>query len=158
MRKLIVAVMFSLLVTVLSFAQMGKDKSNAGGDVKDQIMQVMEQGRQAALKGDSSWSEQHMADDYVGVNAMGERIDSKSDAVSRMKAGKVKYEAIDVEDKDVRVHGDSAVYTGRARLKATRDGQDISGDYRGTWFWAKQGGQWKLVGSQSTKVMSEGSK
>lgn len=158
MRKLIVIVVLSFLATGLSFAQMGKDKSKAGGDdAKQQIMQWMEEGRAAALKGDSSWNEQHMADDYVGVNAIGERI-SKSEAVSRMKSGKLKYESIDVEEKDARVYGDSAVYTGRARIKATRDGQDISGEYRNTWFWAKQGGQWKLVASQSTKVMGEGSK
>jgi hypothetical protein len=147
-----------LLTTVLSFAQMGKDKSKAGGDVKQQIMQMMDEGRQAALKGDTTWSEKHMADDYHGVTAMGEVIGSKSEAVSRMKAGKVKYESIDVEEKDARVHGDSAVYTGRAKVKATREGQDISGEYRNTWFWAKQGGQWKLVASQSTKVMGEASK
>lgn len=158
MRKVFVAVALLMMSVGLSFAQEAKSKTKAGGDVKQHIEQIMDEGRQAALKGDTSWSEKYMADNYESVTATGERIDSKSDAISRMKSGKVKYESIDVEDKDVRAYGDSAVYSGRAKLKATRDGQDISGDYRGTWFWAKQGGQWKLVASQSTKVMGEGSK
>lgn len=157
MRKVFSVIVLLVLAIGFTFAQMGKDKSKAGGDVKQQIIQMMDEGRQAALKGDSSWIEQHMSDDYSGVTAMGELV-GKSEAVSRMKAGKVKYESIDVEEKDAKVHGDSAVYTGRAKVKATRDGQDISGEYRNTWFWAKQGGQWKLVASQSTKVMGEGSK
>lgn len=153
MRRVLLVVALMMVGTLLSFAQMGKEKTKqAGGDVKQQITDIMEEGRQAALKGDSSWAEKYMADNYVGVNSIGDKIDSKSAAISQMKSGKVKYESIDPIDKEVLVHGNSAVYLGHARLKATRDGQEIGGEYRGMWVWAKQGGQWKLVANQSTKV------
>jgi len=154
MRKLFMLAVLTMFAVGISFAQTEQQQGQAGGgDVKQQIMQWMDAGREAALKGDTSWSEKHMADDFVGVSVMGERINGKSEAVSRMKEGKIKYQTIDVQDRDVRVHGDSAIYIGRARLKATRDGKDISGEYLGTWIWAKQGGEWKLVASQSTRAM-----
>jgi ketosteroid isomerase-like protein len=151
MSKFFGFVLILALAVSFSIAQSNKGKKSSGGDAEQQISQLMEEGRQAALKGDSSWSEKYMADDFSSVNSIGERL-PKSETISRMKAGTVKYEAIDPAEHHVAVHGDSAVYQGKSHLKATRDGQDISGDYWGTWVWSKQGGNWKLVSSQSTRV------
>lgn len=151
MKKFFGLVLILALAVTFSIAQSGKTKKSAGGDAEQQISQIMDEGRQAALKGDTSWSEKYMADNFFGINALGERL-PKSESISRMKAGKVKYESIDPVERHVTVSGNTAVYQGKAHLKGTRDGQDIGGDYWGTWVWSKQGGNWKLISSQSTAV------
>jgi hypothetical protein len=81
---------------------------------------------------------------------------SKSDAIQLRKSGDIKYSAIEVSDKKVRVYGNSAVLTATADTKATLKNNDISGKYRIVQVWVKQGGKWKIAHMQSTKVQ-EGS-
>jgi hypothetical protein len=52
----------------------------------------------------------------------------------------------------VRVLGEAAVVTGRITVKAAYKGQDISGSYRFTDVFARNGGRWVCVASQSTMV------
>lgn len=150
MRKILATTLVLGVVTLLAYGQSSQSSSGSSG-VEQQITSWMEQSRNAALKGDTSWLQQHAADNYVSVNAMGERL-SKSEAISQMKSGTLKLESIDVIDRDARVYGDTAVYQGHARLKGTYNGHDMSGEYRATWVWAKQGGTWKLVSHQNTRV------
>lgn len=157
MRRILGMALLVMLATSLSFAQAAKSKSAAGGDVEKKIAALQEEGRQAALKGDSSWLEKNAADDYSAISSVGEYM-SKSEAVSRMKSGTVKYEAIDVIDQKIHVYRAAAVFQGHARLKATREGKDIGGEYWGTWVWVNQNGAWKLAASETTRVPAEGAK
>jgi ketosteroid isomerase-like protein len=52
----------------------------------------------------------------------------------------------------VRVFGDAAVVTGRITIKGTYKGQSIDGSYRYTDVFARKGGQWLCVASQSTML------
>jgi hypothetical protein len=133
----------------------GKDKAKKGGSVAGQIESLSDQGREAALKGDTSFLETYTTDDYTTVAAMGTAM-SKSEAIQLRKSGDVKYSAIEVSDKKVRVYGNSAVLTAMADLKGTLKNNDISGKYRIVQVWVKQGGKWKIAHMQSTKVQ-EGS-
>jgi hypothetical protein len=133
-----------------------KEKSKKeGGSVAEQIEKLSDEGREAALKGDVSFLENNTADDYTAIGGMG-NVMSKSDAIQMRKSGDVKYSAIDVSDKKVRVYGDTAVLTATADLKGTVKDKDISGKYRIGQVWVKQGGKWKMAHMQSTKVQ-EGS-
>ena len=133
----------------------GKEKGKKGGSVAEQIESLSDQGREAALKGDASFLEANTTDDYTAIGNMG-NIMSKSDAIQMRKSGDVKYSAIDVSDKKVRVYGNTAVLTATADLKGTIKDHDISGKYRIAQVWVKQGGKWKIANMQSTKVQ-EGS-
>jgi ketosteroid isomerase-like protein len=52
----------------------------------------------------------------------------------------------------VRVYGNSAVVTSRAALKGQRQGQDISGQYRGIDVYVKKQGRWQIVAAQATYI------
>ena len=142
-----------LLALVVGFSlpalSQKKSKGNGGG-VEKAILELEDASRDAALKGDSSWAEKNLADDYVRITADG-KVLNKQEFIETFN--KTKYQAIDFADRKVRVYGDSAVVNTTANVKGTTgDGKDLTGTYRGTRVWAKVKGQWKLVDFQSTRV------
>jgi ketosteroid isomerase-like protein len=153
MKQLLVIALFSLLLPLsLIYAKEKKEKANTAagdGNVEQEIKNLQDQGREAALKGDTSFLEKYLADDYAGIGAEGQMF-TKSQAIERRKAGTLKYEAIDVLDSKIHSYGDAAIANILASVKGTDDGKSFSGDYRATFVWVKQKGNWKQVSFQST--------
>jgi len=119
---------------------------------EEQIKKLQEQGRQAALKGDSAFVEKHFADDYVGVGGNGQ-MRTKAEVVQMYKSGAIKYESIDERSVKIRTYWDTTVVNTEAAVKLTLDGKPISGDFRAVFVWVKPKGNWKLVAFQSTPVV-----
>src|ERR1043166_5553279 len=46
--------------------------AQAGGDVADQIKQLQQDSRDAQMKNDASWAQQHLADGFVAGNSWGD--------------------------------------------------------------------------------------
>ena len=156
----ILAGLIFMLALQPAIAQMGdKTDDKAGkkaGSVEEQIINLSDKGREAALKGDTSFLEQDTTDDYTVITGSGAVV-TKSEAIQMRKSGDVKYFAIEVADKKVRVHGDTAILTATANIKGTMKSNDISGTYRIAQVWVKHGGKWKVANMQSTKVQESGS-
>ncbi len=125
----------------------------SGGSVEQQIKTLHEQSRQAALKGDASFLEKYLTDNYVGIGGDGRMI-TKDQDIQMLKSGTIKYEAIDERDVKVRVYGDTAILNALASLKLTVNGRPISGDHCATFVWVKQEGNWKEASFQATRVAS----
>lgn len=121
------------------------------GSVEQQIRDLDRQSREAGVRGDAAFNERILADDYLGINGRGE-VTTRAQNITNHKTGAVKYESIEFGDERVRVYGDTAIVTGRSTVKATRDGQDISGQSRVTRVWVKMNGEWKLVSHQATRI------
>jgi ketosteroid isomerase-like protein len=121
------------------------------GNVEQEIKSLQEESRKAALKGDASFLEKYLADDYVAIDGNG-GIVTKAQAIQALKSGTIKYESIDVRDTKIRTYGNTAIVDSLASLKLTSDGKPISGDFRATFVWVKQKGNWKRVAFQSTPV------
>ncbi len=144
-----------VLVSSLAFAQAEeKGAKTSSGGTEQQISAFLDSGRDAALKGDTSWQEKNLSDDYSFITGRGERL-SKAEAIAARKSGDLKYESIEVEDRDIRVHGDAAVAQAKVKVKSTYKGQDISGEYWNMWVLAKQGGTWKLLSMSSTPIRGQ---
>jgi hypothetical protein len=138
----------------LSSISLAKDKkSAAGGDEQNQIKAMLEQSRQAALKGDSSYLEQNAADDYIRVNSDG-KVMSKADAVGALKNGDAKYESIQPGDYTIHVYGDAVVASYAADVKGTYKGQDTSGHNQITRMFVKRGGKWQEVAFHTSRAAS----
>lgn len=135
---------FLLCVCFVSLAGLAQTGSEA--DIKA----LIDQSRQAALNGDSSYADS-MSDDYTRTNFNGS-VDGKSAYVNALKTGAVKYQSIEYSDLKVRVYGDAAVVTYRAQVKATSNGRDTSGSYRVTRTFVKRNARWQEVAFQSTKA------
>jgi len=125
-----------------------------GGTVEKQIKALHEQSRQAALKGDIRFQEKYLANDYVGIGGDGSIL-TKDQAIQMLKSGDIRYEAIDEHDVKVRAYGDTAIINAMATLKMTAKGTPITGDYRATFVWIKQNGNWKEAAFQATPVIAE---
>jgi ketosteroid isomerase-like protein len=151
MSKWLLALAVVLATSVPSFA--ADKKQTAGGSIADQIKALDQQSREAALKGDANFLEKHLADSYVSISGNGQQMD-KAQVIQSRKNGDVKYDSIDLKSQKVRVYGNTAVVDDDAMVKATANGQPVSGEYRATFVWVKQGNDWKLVQFQSTPVES----
>jgi ketosteroid isomerase-like protein len=126
-------------------------EKKAGGGTEKAIVGLEQQIRRAVIKGDTSILERYLADDYVGIGPNGNAAD-KSKTIQELKDGTVKYSAIDVTEENVRMYGDTGIYTGRGDVKLTINGQPQTADVRVTIVWLKQNGQWKRVSFQATRV------
>src|SRR5260370_42272949 len=61
----------------------------SGGSVEQQIKTLHEQSRQAALKGDASFLEKYLTDNYVGIGGDGRKM-PKEQNNQRLKSGALK--------------------------------------------------------------------
>jgi len=134
----------------LSSSAIAQGKKSAGG-AEDQIKALLNQSRQAVLKGDTSYLEKNAAEDYSRVGPDGKRV-SKSDWINAIKSGDVKMESVETSDVKVRVYGNAAVATYAADVKGTNKGQDISGHNQITRVFVKQAGKWEEVAFHSTRA------
>jgi uncharacterized protein DUF4440 len=125
------------------------------GNVEQQIRTLHDQGRQAALKGDAGFFEDHMADNYFGIGGDG-RLRTKAESIQDLKSGGVKYESIDERDVKVTTYGNTAIVNSTASVKLTSNGKPIGGDYRATFVYVKQGANWREAAFQATPVTQEG--
>jgi ketosteroid isomerase-like protein len=134
----------------LSSSAIAQGKKSAGG-AEDQIKALLNQSRQAVLKGDTSYLEKNAAEDYSRVGPDGKRV-SKSDWINAIKSGDVKMESVETSDVKVRVYGNAAVATYAADVKGSNKGQDISGHNQITRVFVKQAGKWQEVAFHSTRA------
>ena len=155
-RRMLVWLLVLAMSGTLAFAQKDKKSKAKGGGAEDQIMDLENKGKEAALKGDASFLEQYLADDYMGVSGMGNVAD-KNQSIEDRKNGTMKYDSIDLSDQKVRVYGNTALATGTGNIKANYKGQDVTGTYRYVRVYIKEGGKWKVEHFQATRVVQPGS-
>ena len=144
-RIALVLITVSLLVVPLAWSQ--------GGNAEQQIKTLGEQLNAANLKGDTSFLEKVLADDYTGVRGDGSVL-TKAQEIEKYKSGAIKYETNEIKDLKIRVYGHTAVSTSLSFSKNIRDGKPRSGTTRNIRVWVKQKGTWKCVAYQTTRVPS----
>ena len=106
---------------------------------------------QAALKGDAAAFEKILADDMTHTHGGG-RTESKAQFVEAIRSGAQKYEAIDYEEIKVRVYGSTAIVTSEPNIRTVNSGVPSSSHSRFLHVYVKQGGVWRLVAHQSTRI------
>jgi hypothetical protein len=153
------AFLFILLMTATMHAQTpGKSVRRAPANEQEilQEIQTLETSlREAFEEGNTVWWEQHLDDHYSGLNAEG-RVANKSDAVLLYKSPELKYEQIEVSDVAARIfNGDCVIGTGKAAIKGSYGGKDMSGQYYFVHVWVKNGNEFRLASSQLNKVPSQ---
>lgn len=74
------------------------------------------------------------------------------------KPGDLTAEVIDLDDVDVHVEGDRAVFTGHVTVKSRFKDRDFSGFYQLTKVYLKQEEQWEVIASRTARLAEESGK
>ncbi len=105
----------------------------------------------AELRGDTSFLERTLADNFAAVGPLGFML-TKQEWIGRHRSGNMKYRSLDLTEVSTRVYGDAAVLIGRQSQDATFQGNDVKAELRTTAVFVRQGGEWKLVGVQMSPI------
>jgi ketosteroid isomerase-like protein len=112
----------------------------------------------ALVKADTAFLAEVLADDWMAIEPRG--IRDKAALLKALKEGSTKFTAIKTADLKVRVHGDAAVVTGHYFVESlSRERAGIPSNELGSFgrVFARKGGKWQYVHSQSTPNVGWGS-
>jgi hypothetical protein len=126
--------------------------AQAGGDASSKLEQLEKDMRQAQLKNDASWYQQHLADGYVEGHSWGEWA-TKAEAMKQIQDKSIKFTKGDISDIKVATFGPN---TAVARYKFTYDAT-FNGTHRARTVicsdtWINQSGAWKLAAAHCSHV------
>lgn len=94
---------------------------------------------------------QVLASDLVYTHSHG-GTDTKVSFIQSLRDGKTTYEAIEVQEQQARIYGNTAVINGRCLVKVNSNGQTLNSPLRYTSVYVKTGGKWQMVAWQSLKL------
>ena len=127
-------------------------EGTAAHNVEAELEKLDDEAEEAARRGDASFFEKFLSDDYTGVGATG-HTSTKARTVEFVRSGKLKFETWKINDRKIHIFGDAAVITQEEQYTNAYSGAtDISGTYRVTLILVKtENGQWQELVWQSTK-------
>ena len=153
MKLIAVVALLVISATPLVLGQSKAKKAGGpSGKTEEGIRQLHSELIQAQLNSDTAALDRLWADDHIFTNPLGV-VQTKAQRLAEIQSGGRKLELFSITDVHVRVYyGNTAVVTSRAMLKGQRQGQDISGQYRGIDVYVKKQGRWQVVAAQATRI------
>jgi hypothetical protein len=121
--------------------------------VKDeaQITAAQDARFAAMVKGDAAYLETALDPSLTYHHSSG-AAQTKAEFMASIKAGALKYKALDVIERKVRRFGSIAVITGIFRLQAMNNGETIDTKARFTDVYENDHGHWVQVAWQNTRI------
>jgi ketosteroid isomerase-like protein len=105
---------------------------------------------EAMRRGDWTGLEAALADDLTYVHSTA-RLESKTEHVTNLRAGKPRYRGIAPRDRQVRVHGSVGLVNGVSEMHVERDGKEQRFTVRYLAVYTKTGENWRMIAWQSTR-------
>jgi ketosteroid isomerase-like protein len=122
----------------------------------DESVEQVERRRFAAMVAqDIAVLEPLLADDLTYGHSNGEFQD-KAQFLATVRDGRLRYEAIGVQELEVRQYGEVAIVTGRILISGRAGDQPVRLNLRYTDAYVNRDGRWQLVAWQSTRLPGEG--
>lgn len=119
--------------------------------IRQQILALEAERHEAQMHGDWRTIQRLNAPDFVDVAATG-AMRSGADNVDAMRAGTVRFGAVDYSDEQVTVHGTTAIVTGIAHRSGTANGAAFDQRLRYSHVYVRRDGRWLLVFGQNTAI------
>ena len=148
MKRILTAIAVLALVFPCAALAQAKPKA-AGDDTEKALTQIEQQMADAIVKMDLATIDKHAGPTFVFIAPDG-GIQDRAQWMADLKAGNLKIQSTKNDEMKVRAYGNTAVVTYRSTDKGTYKDKDISGQYRWTDVFVKEGGAWKLVSTQGT--------
>jgi ketosteroid isomerase-like protein len=126
-------------------------QDGAGENVEALLEKKEKDWANAIVKGDIAFTEDLLADDYVGTAPDGRRL-TKAQTLDEFRSGAFKSESMVVDRIRVRVLGDTAIVTLDQMEKSRYQGRDIIGRSKWTDTFMKRNGKWQLVANHGSGV------
>ena len=119
---------------------------------EQEVLRLADAWATAELRGDTTFLERILADDYTGIGPLGFML-TKQEWLARHQAGDLKYESFSLDEVKVRVYNnDAAVLTGRQVQNGAYRGNSIQAQFRTTLVFVRQQGQWQLASLQLSTI------
>lgn len=121
-------------------------------DVKRQIEQLEGQWRVAQLAGDIATMDRMLSDDYVGITLTGQ-VTTKAQQLARLRDRVFVLTRLDMQDSKIKLVGQVAIVTVKARVEGTTALKPIGGEYRYTRIYHQlASGAWKITNFEATRI------
>jgi ketosteroid isomerase-like protein len=150
-RFLIIAfLVLALAVPATMLAQQSK--------AEKEVLAVMDKAQKAVLKGGveaAAFFDKYNADDFTLIGPNG-AVQTKAENLEGWRSGKTGYQKMDFSDVKVRIYGNTAVVTGIVKFLGEQAGVKYTDNqYRFTRVFVRQGGIWKHVLIQNTRITQQ---
>lgn len=120
--------------------------------IAEAIQHLESELRIAIMKGDAAWFQEHLAENYAETDAQG-RVSTRAEVIQFYRTTQPDYDSWNLSDGTARTYnGNTVILTGKTEVEGTVGGQRVSGAYRFTRVWIKQGLEWQLAASQTTRI------
>ncbi len=107
----------------------------------------------ALAGGDVARLDKLISNDLLYTHSGG-NTDTKISYLDGLKSGNLRYALFEYQNLEVKPYGDTALVFGVVHVKSVTKGTPSESHLRIIHVWVKQGGAWKLVAHQSTKLPS----
>jgi len=145
---------FAVSLAALAFAVAVQAQTPAQTEtrsVEQELIKLENEWAEAWVKQDVAFFERIEADDYTYTACEGS-VWTKAQDLALLKSGQDVITSWVLANMKVRVYGDAAVVTGRATVKETYKGKDVSRQERWTDTWVKRAGRWQCVAGHSSEI------
>ena len=142
--------MKTTLITLMMVLGLVAGAFAAGAEAE--LKKIEEQWVDAYMKGDAATLKTIEADDFWVIGPDGS-VTTKADDIKSVSEKKFVLKSATMSDFKCRMIGENcAVVTALLKMTGSDDGEEFSGDFRGTDVFEKKDGKWMAVASQLTKV------
>src|SRR5437867_2900429 len=112
----------------------------ATSTIEKEVQKLDEEMAAAELHGDVTYLDDYLTDDFVGIGPRGFML-TKAEWLGRHRSGDLKYDVLDVTDRNVHAYGDAAIVTAHEVPRARYKGQISEGNYLTSHVFVRQDGQ-----------------
>ena len=120
-------------------------------DAYKQVKRVENLWHKALLASDTAAMNSLLADSYVGIGPDG-TITGKVEEVQAFAERQDHIDQFEADDEKIRLYGSTAVVTSKITVRGVFSGQPLLGKYRYTRVWSLQGGQWRIVSFEASRI------
>jgi ketosteroid isomerase-like protein len=131
----------------------GQAPTTAPAAAVAQVRDAVRRYDEALRRADTAEAGKFFAEEYVFVNARGERL-TRADRLANLRTGRTAFESlahVPTEDQ-IRPYGDIVVYTTLLTIGGRYSGRAQQGQYRALVVWIRRDGRWQQIASQMTAV------
>jgi ketosteroid isomerase-like protein len=152
MKKLMMVIALGLLYQCIITAKV--EPMDNSKQLQSEIIQLEHEWGKANVQKDIPSLRRLIADDYKGIESYG-GFNDKAGTIADIESGNDNVEIDDPEQLEVRTYGDTAIVTGKLRLKGYNKRGEYDIQLLFTDVWVKRAGKWQVVNYQGTRTQPE---